>query len=100
MRGSLSVVAVSATAGLALLCTAFPTNHPPSPRSGGATARQANTPILQYSNTPSLQPPVAAAPSGSAGHYPEAPASIITVTTTNDAGPGSLRQALADAQDG
>src|SRR5437870_3224666 len=29
-----------------------------------------------------------------------APADIITVTNTNDSGPGSLRQALADANDG
>jgi hypothetical protein len=28
------------------------------------------------------------------------PANVITVTNTNDSGPGSLRQALADAQDG
>jgi len=28
------------------------------------------------------------------------PATIITVTNTNDSGPGSLRQALADAHDG
>ena len=28
------------------------------------------------------------------------PATIITVTNTNDSGPGSLRQALADANDG
>jgi hypothetical protein len=28
------------------------------------------------------------------------PADVITVTNTNDSGPGSLRQALADAQDG
>ncbi len=30
----------------------------------------------------------------------EAPTNIITVTNTNDSGPGSLRQALADANDG
>jgi hypothetical protein len=30
----------------------------------------------------------------------EAPMDIITVTNTNDSGPGSLRQALADANDG
>src|SRR5215831_7304971 len=28
------------------------------------------------------------------------PANVITVTNTNDSGPGSLRQALADANDG
>ena len=28
------------------------------------------------------------------------PANVITVTNTNDSGPGSLRQAIADAQDG
>ena len=28
------------------------------------------------------------------------PANVITVTNENDSGPGSLRQALADAQDG
>ena len=30
----------------------------------------------------------------------QAPAAIITVTNTNDSGPGSLRQALADVNDG
>src|SRR5882724_12966757 len=30
----------------------------------------------------------------------EAPTNIITVTNTNDSGPGSLRQALTDANDG
>ena len=28
------------------------------------------------------------------------PANVITVTNTNDSGPGSLRQALADANEG
>ena len=32
--------------------------------------------------------------------HPEAPTNIITVTNTNDSGPGSLRQALLDANDG
>src|SRR5206468_7595987 len=30
----------------------------------------------------------------------EAPTNIVTVTNTNDSGPGSLRQALVDANDG
>src|SRR5262249_3928673 len=30
----------------------------------------------------------------------DSPADVITVTNTNDGGPGSLRQALADAHDG
>jgi hypothetical protein len=34
------------------------------------------------------------------GQYPTPPPSPITVTNTNDSGPGSLRQALVDANDG
>src|SRR5881296_3874140 len=51
---------------------------------------QAAIPITQQL---SMTPPVCA---GATSAY----ANIITVTTTNDSGPGSLRQALADASDG
>src|ERR1051325_4484622 len=78
MRGSFSVVAVSATAGLALLCTAMFGNQ-------ARPAREA--PSSQIENRDSQF------------EIREAPASI-TVTNTNDSGPGSLRQALIDATSG
>src|ERR1051325_118529 len=88
MRGSLSIGA--ATAGLALLSaaslgsqqpvqTSQPHSNSPSLHYSSlrdATARQANTPLFHSSDA------------------------AILVTNTNDNGPGSLRQALVDAQNG
>src|ERR1051325_900183 len=60
-------------------------------------ARQTNTPLLQPTLGFRLHD-VRTGQAGSAGHHSSAPASI-TVTNINDNGPGSLRQALADAID-
>src|ERR1051325_11190079 len=120
MRGSLSV-ALRATAGLALLCTAlFGNQARPASEAGLSNSKFENRkePALlgsqqalptsqDHSKTPLLQPTlgfrlhdVTTRQAGSAGHHSEAPASIITVTSTADTGAGSLRTALFFAIDG
>src|ERR1051325_3843522 len=69
---------VSSTAGFALLSTAFPTDHPPAFHYGAA----GQSPITDHSRG-------ANAPNGT-----------IVVSSSNDSGPGSLRQALATANNG
>jgi N-acetylneuraminic acid mutarotase len=63
------------------------------------------TPTPTASPTPTPTGTATATPTASPTPTPTAtatptPASTITVTNTNDSGPGSLRQALADANDG
>src|SRR5436190_1903866 len=100
MRGSLSVIAFSAVAGLALLCTALFGNQAELQARGAApTIHQ--SPITRLHEVTARQANHSGRASSSISSGPRASRDgAIIVTNINDSGPGSLRQALADAQDG